>query len=103
GRVVAIEVGQPAAATVAVITLDDTGLANLREAIGSGQPPAVDPTASFASVARALLLEIARVRLAVDLRVAAALKQSADQHHAWMSFEDPALQALAARRGWVRQ
>ena len=103
GRVVAIDIGQPADATVAVITLDDTGLTNLRAAIGSGQLPIMDPSASFGSVARELILEITRVRLAVDVRVAAALKQSADQHHAWMSFEDPALQALASRRGWVRQ
>jgi hypothetical protein len=103
GRVVAIEAGQPAVQPVAVITLDDQGLTILLEAKEDAQLPGADRSASFGSVAQELLHELTRARLAANLRVAAALKQSADQHHAWLSFEDPALQALAARRGWVRQ
>ena len=46
--------------------------------------------------------EIVRMPLLDEERVMSAIKHSAEDQHAWLWFEDPALQALAARRGWVR-
>jgi hypothetical protein len=118
GRVVAVDVGPPPVTAAGSIFVDRVGLATVVEAVGAvtvpglgsvmaDDLPAILPrdSAGVASgtLARALLQKFGQLRLSDDLRVIAALKQSADAHHAWLSFEDPALQALAARRGWVRQ
>jgi hypothetical protein len=54
-------------------------------------------------VVRAILEQIMRLPLSDDLPVLSALRHSADSRDAWLDFDDPALQGLAARRGWVRQ
>jgi hypothetical protein len=119
GRVVSVDVGQPPVTPAGSIVVDRVGLATLVEAVGgvavlglrgsvvADDSPAIQPRDSTGvasgAVARAMLLKIGQLRLSDDLHVVAALKQSADAQHAWFAFDDPALQALAARRGWVRQ
>jgi hypothetical protein len=118
GRVVAVDVGQPPVTAAGSILVDRIGLATLVDAVGAvtvpglGSAMADDPPATLprdsegvasGALARTLLQKISQLRLSDDLRVVAALKKGAEAHHAWLAFEDPALQALAARRGWVRQ
>jgi hypothetical protein len=97
GRVVSIDVGQPAVPPMAVISVDRDGLPTLLGALTGLSQPEMGDTAA----ARAVLQQIVQLRLSDDLRVAAALKKSAEQHQAWFWFDDPALLALVTRRGWV--
>ena len=133
GRVVSVDVGQPPVAAAGSVLVDRVGLTTLLEAVdvdrvgvaalveavgGVAVPglggsvvadgrqailPSDSAAGAYGALERAILLKISQLRLSDDLRVVAALKQSADAHHAWLAFDDPALQALAARRGWVRQ
>jgi len=100
GRLVRLDVGEPSAAPVSVITLDHAGLANVLAKLTHLQ---IANDSSDAFVARAVLGEIVRLSLTDDQNVGSALRRSADAQHAWLWFDDPALQAIAARRGWVRQ
>jgi hypothetical protein len=119
GRVVAVDVGQPPVTAAGSILVDRIGLATLVDAVGAVTEPGLGSAmaddhlpaslprdsegVASGTLARALLQKISQLRLSDDLRVVAALKKGAEAHHAWLAFEDPALQALAARRGWVRQ
>jgi hypothetical protein len=85
---------------VAIVTVDQTGFADLRASV----PHAVIPDgAADDVVAESLLASIVHTPLIDNENVAAVLKHAADDHHAWFWFEDPRLQELIARRGWVRQ
>jgi hypothetical protein len=99
GRIVGIDVGQPPVSPMAVISVDRAGVAPLLEAVGGVDSREMPDD----SVARAVLQQIVQVRLSDDLRVAAVLRKSAEQHLVWLWFDDPALLSLASRRGWVRQ
>jgi hypothetical protein len=100
GRLVRLDIGDPSAAPVSVITVDHEGLASVVAKLTHLQ---LVKETSDAFAARAVLGEIVRLSLTDDQTVGSALRRSADEHHAWLWFDDPALQALAARRGWVRQ
>jgi hypothetical protein len=54
-------------------------------------------------VARALLVEFARLPFADEQNVVATLRHTAEDHNAWLWFDDPSLQAVVARRGWTLQ
>jgi hypothetical protein len=99
GRVVSVEAGEPTVSPIAVISVDRAALVPVLAALGGGNFPQMAD--DFA--AQALLQQIVQLRLSDNLRVASALKQTAELHQAWVWFEDPALLALATRRGWVRQ
>jgi hypothetical protein len=100
GRVVALDRGQAPVQPMAIVSVDHAGLANLVDAVGAENVPRGAPDDA---VVRAIVAEIVHMPLSDDMRVASAIKHSAEDHHAWLWFEDPALQSLAARRGWVRQ
>ena len=100
GRLVRLDVGEPSAAPVSVISVDHEGLATLVTKLTHLQ---LVKDTSDAFAARAVLGEIVRLSLTDDQNVGSALRHSADDHHAWLWFDDPVLQAVAARRGWVRQ
>jgi hypothetical protein len=99
GRIVSIDVGEPTVSPIGVISVDRAGLGPLVAAVGVANASQM----ADGSAARLLLQQIVQLRISDNARVAAALKQSAELHQAWVWFEDPALLALARRRGWVRQ
>lgn len=103
GRVVRVDIGTPSVSPEAVISLDHAGLASVEGKLSHLQlPDGASASASAAEQARAVLDEVVRVPLSSDEAVLSALRHSADVHQAWLWFEDPALQELASRRGWVR-
>jgi hypothetical protein len=100
GKVVTIGIGEPRAPTVGIVWVDQAGLASLRATLTR----AVIPDQAHDSViAEALLLQVVQQPLIDNEAVAADLKHAADDHHAWFWFDDPRLQELVTRRGWVRQ
>jgi hypothetical protein len=100
GRLVALDIGQPPVKPMAIVSVDRAGLGRLADSVKSEN---ISQGASDGATARAILGEIVRMPLTDEQRVASALKHSAEEHQAWLWFEDPALEALAARRGWVRE
>jgi hypothetical protein len=100
GRVVAADVGQPAAAPAAIISVNQIGLRSLEGTLSHAE---LAPDASGAEVARALLVEFTRLPFADEQNAVAILRHAADDHDAWLWFEDPSLQSMVARRGWARQ
>ncbi len=100
GRVVTTDVGLPSAAPVAIISVNQAGLRSLQDVLSHAQ---IAPGASNAEVARALLVEFARLPFADEQTIVATLKHAADEHNAWLWFDDPSLQAVVARRGWTLQ
>jgi hypothetical protein len=98
GQVETIQVGQPSAAVAVLVAVDSAGLNDLVSTIPHAEVPA---GASDGSVASAVLAGLARAPFGDQDDVASALRRSADDHHAWMWFEDPALRAMATRHGWV--
>ena len=99
GRLVALDSGPPPVTPMAIVSVDRAGLVNLRDAVRNENVP---QGAADGALARAIVGEIVRMPLSDEERVMSAIKHSAEEQHAWLWFEDPALQALAARRGWVR-
>jgi hypothetical protein len=99
GRLAATDVGQPSVPPAAIVSVNHAGLQSLRGALSHAQ---IAPSASDAEVARALLLEFARLPFADEQTVVAVLKHAAEDHNAFLWFDDPSLQALVTRRGWVR-
>jgi hypothetical protein len=53
-------------------------------------------------VSQAMLAQLVRQSLNDDTNVLSVIRHSADDHHAWLWFDDPTLQELAMRRGWIR-
>ncbi len=102
GRVAMTDVGQPSAsvAPAAIISVNQAGLRSLQGTLSHAQ---IAPGVTDAEVARALLVEFARLPFADEQNVVAVLKHAADDHDAWLWFDDPSLQAVVVRRGWVRQ
>jgi hypothetical protein len=100
GRVAVVEVGEPSAAPAAIISVNQAGLKSLQGVLSHAQ---IAPGSPDADVARALLVEFARLPFADEQTVVAVLKHAADDHNAWLWFDDPSLQAVVTRRGWVRQ
>jgi len=96
---VALDSGPPLVPPMAIVSVDRAGLATLRDAVRNENMP---QGAADGAVARAIVGEIVRMPLLDEQRVMSAIRHSAEDQHAWLWFEDPALQALAARRGWVR-
>ncbi|HEY2594564.1 MAG TPA: hypothetical protein VGK33_11750 [Chloroflexota bacterium] len=99
GRVTATDVGQPSAAPAAIVSVNRAGLQSLQGTLSHAQ---IAPGASDAEVARALLVEFTRLQFADEQNVVAVLKHAADDHNAWLWFDDPSLQDMVARRGWLR-
>lgn len=99
GRVTGIDVGAPSVAPAAMVAVDRNGLASLESKL-SHLHLADDTT--DADAARAVLDEIVQAPLSSDENVVSAIRHSAEAHQAWLWFEDPALQELASRRGWVQ-
>ncbi|MCA1647479.1 MAG: hypothetical protein LC797_19145 [Chloroflexi bacterium] len=117
GRVLAVDVGPPPMPAGVVITVDRVGLSRMLGAVGRVPVPELGsrvsaselddvlqhaPEGSSSAVARAILQEITQKKLANDVAAVAALKESVEQHRAWLWFADPALQALAVEQGWAR-
>jgi hypothetical protein len=100
GRVVAADVGQPTASPAAIISVNQAGLSSLEGTLSHAEIP---PGASDAETARALLVEFAQLPFADEQNAVAALRHAAEDHDAWLWFDDPSLQAVVARRGWARQ
>jgi hypothetical protein len=100
GRVAATDVGLPSVPPSAIISVNDAGLRSLQGTLSHAQ---MAPGASNAEVARALLVEFARLPFADEQTVVATLRHAADDHNAWLWFDDPSLQAVVARRGWTLQ
>jgi hypothetical protein len=100
GHVTAFDIGAPAAAPVAVVSLNQASLKDLRGLLSHAQ---IAPGASDAEAARALLVEFTRRPFVDEQNVMGVIKQAADEHNAWLWFDDASLQAVVARRGWVRQ
>jgi hypothetical protein len=100
GKLTTVGLDDPRAPPVVIVSVDQTGLADLRASL----PNAVIPDDVHDNViAQSLLASIAHRPLIDNENVAAVLKHAADDHHAWFWFEDPRLQELVTRRGWVRQ
>jgi hypothetical protein len=100
GQVTVYEVGTPSAAPAAIVSVNGAGLKDLRGVLSHAE---IAPGASDAEAARALLVEFTRRPFVDEQNVVAALKEAADEHNAWLWFDDASLQAAVARRGWVRQ
>jgi len=100
GRVTNFAVGAPPTGPVAIVSVNQNGLKNLRAALSHSQ---IAPGASDAEAAAALLVEFTRRPFVDEQNVVGVLKQAADEHNAWLWFDDASLQAVVARRGWVRQ
>lgn len=98
GTVVKIGVDEPEVQPALVVSVDRAGLDELRAALTRAQVPSDAPDDV---IAEALLAQIVRQSLNDNTNPASVLKHSAEDHHAWMWFEDPALQQLVARRGWI--
>jgi hypothetical protein len=99
GRVAETDVGQPSAAPAAIVSVNHAGLQSLQGTLSHAQ---IAPGASDAEVARALLLEFTRLQFADEQNVVAVLKHAADDHNAWLWFDDLSLQDMVTRRGWLR-
>ncbi len=100
GRVVGLDIGTPPAPPVATIWLDQAGLSAVIDKLGGLK---TFNGASGPLLARAVLAETVRRPLSYDQNVLSAIHHSADEHHAWLRFEDAALQAVVVRRGWARE
>ena len=100
GQVTTFDVGAPSAAPVAIVSVNQAGLKDLRGTLSHAQIPA---GASDAEAAQALLVEFTRRPFVDEQNVVGVLKQAADEHNAWLWFDDASLEAVVARRGWVRQ
>lgn len=99
GRVTSTGVGEPPAPPSAIVLVNQAGLRSLRGTLSHAE---IAPGASDAEVARALLAEFARLPFADEQNAATVLRHAAEDHTAWLWFDDPSLQAMVARRGWVR-
>jgi len=116
GHVVAVDVGPSSAPAAVVLTTDRLGLSKLLVAVGDVQIAGLasrvgadqladalqhSPPGTAAAIAQAVLLKITHKQLADDVPALSAVKQGAEQHHMWLRFADPALQALVARHDWA--
>jgi hypothetical protein len=100
GRVTTVANGQPPVPTAATVTVNRAGLHTLRASVHKLTLPDGAPDGE---VLRAIVQQMVRLPLSDDVPALSALRHSADSGDAWLRFDDPALQGLAARRGWVRQ
>jgi hypothetical protein len=100
GRVVAVGVGEPPASPSAIVSVNQAGLQSLQSVLSHAS---ISSGASGAEVAAALLTEFARVPFADEQNAATVLQRAAEDHTAWLWFDDSSMQAMVARRGWIRQ
>jgi hypothetical protein len=100
GRAADIATGEPSVPATLVISVDH---ATLAEVIAKLKRLQVPTGAADTEVARQVLTELVRVPLSDVQDVAAILKREADRQRAWFWSDDPVLQVLVTRHGWVRQ
>jgi hypothetical protein len=100
GRVAVTDVGPPTVAPSAIVSVNERGLRSLQGTLSHAQ---IAPGASNAQLLRALLVEFGGLPYADEQTVVATLKHAADDHDAWLWFDDPSLQAVVARHGWTLQ